>query len=217
MPVDSAEAKVPRAEQVADDRVAIAVATTASGQALAALLRELPGCLEAVGGIATVECQFDLALVSARDFLAAVDAAISAASWEPVRPGRVLDVPVAYGDAAGPDLDSVCRALDLTRTEFVRRHTGREYKVAMLGFTPGFAYLDGMAESLACPRRDTPRQWVAAGSVGIAGHRSGLYALAGPGGWQIIGRTNLELFDPSAANPFRLGAGDRIRFVAADA
>ena len=73
---------------------------------------------------------------------------------------------------------------------------------------------EGLAESLACSRREEPRQWVAAGSVGIAGQRSGLYALDGPGGWQIVGRTDLTLFDPAAAEPFRLGPGDRIRFVA---
>lgn len=202
--------------RVADDRVAVAAADTAHGQSLARRLRLLPGCIEAVGGIAVVECQFDLARVSAADFAASVAAECALATRAVPEPGRVHDVPVTYGGADGPDLQAVCKALGLDSQEFIRRHTAGSYRVAMLGFTPGFAYLDGMDETLAVPRRDMPRQFVPAGSVGIAGPRSGLYALDGPGGWQIVGRTSVTLFEPDADTPFRLAAGDRVRFVAAD-
>ena len=203
-------------KQIADDRVAITVGSTAEGQVLANHLRGLPGCVEAVGGTASVECQFDLAVTTADSFRAAVRRALGRFDQEHVSRGALHEITVVYGGAAGPDLDAVCRALDLTTAEFVRRHTEREYRVAMLGFTPGFAYLDGMAPSLACPRRDTPRRSVAAGSVGIAGARTGIYALDGPGGWQIVGRTTVKLFEPGSVDPFRLGAGDRVRFLAAE-
>ncbi len=200
---------------VADDRIAVAVADTAAGQVLADRLRLLPGCIEAVGGIAVVECQFDLAATSAADFAASVRAACERAAGDDAWPGRVHDIPVIYGGKDGPDLEPVCHSLGLDVTEFVRRHTAETYSVAMLGFTPGFAYLDGMDAALAVPRRETPRQHVSAGSVGIAGVRTGIYALDGPGGWQIIGRTPAALFDPEAEVPFRLAAGDRVRFVEA--
>jgi KipI family sensor histidine kinase inhibitor len=200
--------------RVADDRVAVTGLKPAHGQALAKRLRRLPGCIEAVGGIATVECQFDLSAISGEAFMAAAQGELSRGDLAPEPRGRLHEIPVVYGGAAGPDLAAVCAAVGVTHDEFVRRHTAHVYTVAMLGFTPGFAYLDGLDESLACARRETPRQRVAAGSVGIAGPRAGLYALDGPGGWQIVGRTDLTLFDPSAEEPFRLGPGDRVRFVA---
>ncbi len=201
---------------VADDRVAVAVADTAAGQQLARRLRQLPGCIEAVGGIAVVECQFDVATTSAASFAASVAAECALAVSDGAAPGAVHDIPVSYGGADGPDLETVCATLGLDRQEFIRRHTAGSYRVAMLGFTPGFTYLDGMDASLAVPRREMPRQFVPAGSVGIAGGRSGIYALDGPGGWQIVGRTAATLFDPDADAPFRLSAGDRVRFVETD-
>lgn len=203
--------------RVADDRVAISVADAASGQSLARRLRRLPGCLEAVGGIAVVECQFDLATASARDFLRSVAAECTREAGTAVEAGATHEIPVVYGGEAGPDLAQVCTALGIDRDEFVRRHTASAFRVAMLGFTPGFAYLDGTATSLAVPRRETPRRLVPAGSIGIAGERTGIYALDGPGGWQIVGRTAVTLFDAGAAEPFRLEAGDRVRFVKAGA
>ena len=203
--------------RVADDRFAIAVADTASGQALARRLRRLPGCLEAVGGIAVVECQFDPTRVPANVFLPSVAAECTRAAGTAVDAGTTHEIPVVYGGDEGPDLAKVCTALGIDRDEFVRRHTASVFRVAMLGFTPGFAYLDGTATSLAVPRRETPRRFVPAGSIGIAGERTGIYALDGPGGWQIVGRTAVTLFDADAAEPFRLEAGDRVRFVKADA
>lgn len=202
---------------VADDRVAVAVASTAAGQRLARRLRQLPGCIEAVGGIAVVECQFDLAAVHAEAFTRAVAAECEAAVSEADRPGRVHEIPVNYGGRSGPDLEAVCAAIGIDTGEFIRRHTTPTYRVAMLGFTPGFAYLDGMVTGLAVPRREMPRQFVPAGSIGIAGARSGIYALDGPGGWQIVGQTSATLFDPDADAPFLLAAGDRVRFVEAAA
>jgi len=100
--------------------------------------------------------------------------------------------------------------------EVVRLHTSATYRVCFLGFTAGFAYLGGLPEALNAPRLATPRRAVAAGSVGIAGSQTGIYPAETPGGWRLIGRTPLRMFDPQAQPPTRVQAGDRVRFVAID-
>ncbi len=127
--------------------------------------------------------------------------------------GRLIEVPVCYEGEAGPDLEDVARHCGMTPEEVIRRHSGVTYQVAMLGFAPGFTYLLGLPSELATPRLSTPRTRVAAGSVGIAGAQTGLYALPTPGGWRIIGRTVLRLFDVQRDEPFLIHAGDRVRFV----
>jgi len=104
----------------------------------------------------------------------------------------------------------------MTADELVALHTGREYRVDMLGFTPGFAFIGGLDDALNVPRRSEPRVRLEPGSVGIAGGRTGIYTLPGPGGWSIIGRTPVRLFDPASSEPFRLQAGMRVRFRAID-
>jgi len=105
----------------------------------------------------------------------------------------------------------------LSANELIALHTGQEYRVDLVGFTPGFVYIGGLDDVLHVPRRRQPRQHVEAGSVGIADGRTGLYALSGPGGWPLIGRTTFKLFDPRAAEPFPIRAGMRIRFVSISA
>ncbi len=130
--------------------------------------------------------------------------------------GRCVVIPVGYGGTWGPDLTEVARHAGLSEDEVVARHTGREYYCYMLGFTPGFAYLGGMDEALATPRLASPRTKIPAGSVGIAGAQTGIYPIDSPGGWQLIGRTPLKLFDPDAQPPTLLDAGLWVRFVAVD-
>jgi len=127
--------------------------------------------------------------------------------------GRLMELPVHYGGEDGPDLPEVAHYCALTPKEVVRRHSAVTYQVAMLGFAPGFTYLLGLPPELATPRLATPRTRVAAGSVGIAGAQTGLYALATPGGWRLIGRTTVTLFDAQQAEPFLVQAGDYVRFV----
>ncbi|MGC9346921.1 MAG: 5-oxoprolinase subunit PxpB [Anaerolineae bacterium] len=127
--------------------------------------------------------------------------------------GRFVEIPVHYGGEMGPDLKDVAEHCDLDPTEVIRRHTKPTYLVAMLGFAPGFTYLLGLPDELATPRLETPRMRVPPGSVGIAGNQTGIYALGTPGGWRIIGRTPLKLFDPERDDPFEVKAGDRVRFV----
>jgi inhibitor of KinA len=129
---------------------------------------------------------------------------------------RLVEVPVHYGGDVGPDLEAVAAHCRLTPDEVVALHAGAAYQVAMLGFAPGFAYLLGLPRALAMPRLASPRLRVTPGSVGIAGDQTGIYALSTPGGWRIIGRTDLTLFDATRDVPFTLQAGDRVRFVAVE-
>ena len=129
---------------------------------------------------------------------------------------RVVCIPVCYGGEFGPDLEFVARHAGLSMDEVIALHAAREYPVYLLGFTPGFPYLGGLPERIAAPRLETPRKLVAAGSVGIAGSQTGIYPVASPGGWRIIGRTPLRLFDPGRDQPFLAAAGDLIRFEPVD-
>jgi KipI family sensor histidine kinase inhibitor len=129
--------------------------------------------------------------------------------------GRSVEIPVRYGGEHGPDLAALAAHAGLGEDDVIARHCAVEYRVAMLGFSPGFPYLLGLDPLLAMPRLDTPRTRVAAGSVGIGGAQTGIYPQAGPGGWRIIGRTALALFDPLHDPPTLLAPGDRVRFIAA--
>ena len=126
----------------------------------------------------------------------------------------IVEIPVCYGGAFGPDLAFVAQHAGLSLTEVIDRHTAPEYLVHLIGFAPGFPYLGGMDARLATPRRPQPRPLVPAGTVGIAGPQTGIYSLPTPGGWQLIGRTPLALFNPEWTAPSRLRAGQRLRFVA---
>ena len=128
----------------------------------------------------------------------------------------VVEIPVCYGGEYGPDLLEVAQHCSLTPEEVIARHTAPTYRIYMLGFTPGFPYLGGMDPSIAAPRRKEPRIHIPAGSVGIAGEQTGVYPIVSPGGWQLIGRTPLRLFDPQKEQPILLSAGAGIRFVPID-
>jgi 5-oxoprolinase (ATP-hydrolysing) subunit B len=127
--------------------------------------------------------------------------------------GREIVIPVAYGGSAGPDLAEVAARTGLGEDEVVRLHSSVDYRVLVVGFAPGFAYLGPLPDRLELPRRAEPRVRVPAGSVAIAGRQTGVYPLATPGGWHIVGRTDVRLWDPSADPPALLRPGDRVRFV----
>jgi KipI family sensor histidine kinase inhibitor len=130
---------------------------------------------------------------------------------------NTVEIPVCYDSGCGPDLATVAEHARLSRDEVVARHTAPEYSVAMLGFAPGFPYLLGLEASLHVPRRATPRTRVPAGSVAIGGAQTGIYPRELPGGWHLIGRTPLVLFDPGRDPPCLLAPGDRVRFRAIEA
>jgi inhibitor of KinA len=130
---------------------------------------------------------------------------------------RVITIPVSYGGEFGPDLEFVATHNAITEDEVVAIHTSTPYLVYMLGFTPGFPYLGGMSERISAPRLDVPRVRIPVGSVGIAGKQTGIYPIESPGGWRLIGRTPLPVFDPLAENPFLFAAGDYLLFSAIQA
>jgi KipI family sensor histidine kinase inhibitor len=140
-------------------------------------------------------------------------------AWDAAAPGLgagdrpPIEIPVRYGGDEGPDLESVAARLGLATDAVVALHAGMTYRVFMLGFAPGFAYLGTLPAALSLPRRPEPRTSVPAGSVAIAARQTGVYPVATPGGWHLIGRTEMPLWDPSADPPARLAPGDRVRFV----
>jgi len=127
---------------------------------------------------------------------------------------RIIRVPVLYGGEAGPDLDEVAERNRLTPDKVIEIHSSADYLIYMLGFTPGFCYLGGMDERIATPRKAQPRLNIPAGSVGIADKQTGIYPIVSPGGWQLIGKTPLRLFDPARDPVFLFSPGDHIRFYA---
>lgn len=129
---------------------------------------------------------------------------------------RLVRIPVCYDKEFAPDLEFVAGANNLTIEEAIKIHTGKIYRVFMVGFLPGFAYLGETDERIAAPRKQVPRTRVEKGSVGIAGRQTGIYPFASPGGWQIIGRTDVELFTPDAEPPTHLQAGDAVQFYESD-
>ena len=172
-----------------------------------------PGVVNLHPAYASVLVSYDPRRVRPEEVRDAVAATLAAAGDAPLPDSRLVEIPVCYGGDFGPDLAEVAAACGLDREEVVREHSAAEYVVYFLGFSPGFPYLGGMAPRIAAPRRGTPRKRVAAGSVAIGGSQTGVYPLASPGGWQLIGRTPLMLFDPDAVPPAVLGLGDRVRFV----
>lgn len=127
-------------------------------------------------------------------------------------PKQVVEIPVAYGGEYGPDLGEVARAHNISEEEVIKLHSEPEYPIYMLGFVAGFPYLGGMNKAIATPRKKSPRLKIEAGSVGIAGEQTGIYSVESPGGWQIIGRTPLKLYDVNRNEPVLLKAGQYIKF-----
>jgi KipI family sensor histidine kinase inhibitor len=183
---------------------------------LAAALRRrgLPGVRDVVPAYCSVGVHFD----PVRTDLSALERAVrddtrDLGAIESLADRPIRAIPVRYGGDAGPDLDAVASWSGCSRDEVVERHVNRTYRVYMLGFVPGFAYMGRVDARIAAPRHRVPRERVAAGSVGIAGGQTGIYPMATPGGWQLIGRTGLVLFDADRTPASLLEPGDLVRFV----
>ena len=129
---------------------------------------------------------------------------------------RTILLPTLYSSEYGPDLQSVAEFTGLSVEEVIETHSKVDYLVYALGFSPGFPYLGGMSDRIACPRLSTPRIEIPAGSVGIAESQTGVYPMASPGGWQLIGRTPINMFNPDKTPPSVLAAGDLVKFVPLD-
>jgi KipI family sensor histidine kinase inhibitor len=180
---------------------------------LHAALRELdpPGVVELVPGYRTILIVAEPERAGVLDELAARLPGLELPPAEAVA-GETAEIPVVYD---GEDLPEVASLTGLDADEVVSRHTAPEYTVAFLGFSPGFPYLVGLDPALEVPRRETPRTSIPAGSVGLAGNQTGIYPTASPGGWQLIGHTEVTLFDPTRDPPALLAPGTRLRFTVA--
>lgn len=203
-----------------DERIDPEVNARVMACAHAVAARRLDGVRDVVPAFRSVTVYFDpLATDLERLGRLLRDAAPSGQSWGPPSGGpvpgqRTVEIPVCYDPEFAPDIEDVCRTADLGADEVVARHTSPEYRVYMLGFVPGFAYLGTVDPRIATPRRAVPRTAVARGSVGIAGSQTGVYPRQVAGGWNIIGRTPLSMVTLDADRPTRLAPGDRVRFRA---
>ncbi|WP_457741792.1 5-oxoprolinase subunit PxpB [Thermococcus sp.] len=169
--------------------------------------------IEVVPAYSSLAVMYDAALIDFEGVKRAIgELEFSAERFE----GKLVEIPVVYGSSYGPDLEFVAQYNGLTPDEVIEIHSKPVYRVYFLGFLPGFAYLGGMDERIATPRLEKPRLKVPAGSVGIAGKQTGIYPLESPGGWRIIGRTPLRLFNPEKEPPTLLQPGDRVKFVPID-
>jgi inhibitor of KinA len=169
--------------------------------------------IEIVPAFTTVTVTYDPLLVSYREVKEEIGTLLEDVSRGTDQPSRVVEIPVCYGGDLGPDLDFVASHNGLTPADVVAIHSEPDYLVYMIGFAPGFPYLGGMREKIATPRRDTPRTAVPKRSVGIGGSQTGVYPIESPGGWQLLGRTPLQLFRPDHDPPSLLEAGDTVHFT----
>jgi len=202
-----------KVKRVGDDLFEITTKTAAEARALAEPMRRWGGAEEVVPGLSS------LSLKCHPEDIAGLEAFLEAYRFSPqtvqAEAEPEITLWVHYGGSDGPDLGYVCEQLDLTEQGFIEQHCERLHRVELTGFTPGFCYLSGMQSATEIARRAQPRKFVPAGSVGCSRAYTGLYALAGPGGWPLIGRTDHLLFDPGRSPPFCLQAGQLVRFAAA--
>jgi len=196
---------------VFDDRISLAAHRDVLR--LTPLLGSVRGGVNVHPAYASILIDFDPLRICRFDVERAATELAAQAAAAPLPEPRTVDIPVAYGGEAGPDLEAVAALTGHTPDDVVAIHSNAEYLVYFLGFSPGFPYLGGLPESIAAPRLETPRRRVPAGSVAIGGHQTGVYPIASPGGWRIIGRTPLRLFEPDADPPVLLRMGDHVRFV----
>jgi KipI family sensor histidine kinase inhibitor len=180
--------------------------------------RPYPGIVDIVPTYRSLSIVFDPFAVSKKELRGLIETYIAEnrdmfAQASFARSSRTVKIPVRYGGEFGPDLAAVARHSGLSAEAVVNIHSSVKYKVYMLGFLPGFPYLGGLDERIACPRLKTPRTNVPAGSVGIAGSQTGMYPVDSPGGWRLIGRTPRRIFDKNSDKPFIVQPGDLIEFA----
>jgi inhibitor of KinA len=175
---------------------------------------QLRGVIEIAPAYNTLGVFYDATEVGFDELAREIEIADKAGRSGTAPPARLVEIPVCYGGEFGPDLNDIAQHTGLTPDDIIARHSAAEYVVSCIGFTPGFPYLSGLPNELSIPRRATPRKQVPAGSVAIGGSQTGVYPTSSPGGWHLIGRTRLRLFDVQQNPPALLQAGDRVRFRA---
>ena len=174
---------------------------------------EIQGISELVPTYRSIQVLYDPIKIGYDDLIGRLKELESSISEGTAGDYRIVEIPTLYGGEYGPDLEFVAEHNGITADEVVKIHTSTDYLLYMLGFTPGFSYLGGMSEKIATPRLKTPRTKIPAGSAGIAGAQTGIYPIDSPGGWQLIGRTPVKIYDPYREEPVLLSAGDYIRFT----
>lgn len=170
------------------------------------------GLVDLIPSYRSLLIQYDPLILAAEDLRALVLSALAEGKDAEFQEGPLVEIPVCYGGIFGPDLLEVAACLNLDPEEVIYIHSSTVYHIYMIGFTPGFPFLGGLDRRLHIPRKKTPRARVPSGSVGLAGEQTGIYSLDSPGGWQLIGRTPIQLFDPRRPQPIYLQAGQRVRF-----
>ena len=200
-----------------DDALRLSAPDRDERLARASQLQATGDWLEVVPGRRDVTVQFDPFRQGPDEAMAHLARTLATPAPHPSHTLETVELPVHFGGKDGPDLADISTRTGLSETEVISRLLSDPLRVDMLGFTPGFAYMSGLDAALEIPRLLQPRQQVPAGSIGLITGQCGLYALAGPAGWPIIGRTTLSLFDPASDNPFRLQPGMQVRLVDADA
>lgn len=173
----------------------------------------IKGVSEWVPGYSSLLVHYDPRVIQLAAVQNWVEGGLAIGLQEVGHPPKMVELLVHYGGEDGPDLPYVAEYHHLTPDDVVLKHTSPVYRVGMMGFMPGFAYLLGLDPTLATPRLSTPRTHIPAGSVGIAGYQTGVYPLDSPGGWQLIGRTAQALYDPGHEPYFALSPGDQVRFI----
>jgi len=159
---------------------------------------------------------YDPMIMELNELIETIKSIISRMNELKLPDAKVIEIPTLYGGEYGPDIEFVADHNKITIDEVIRIHTDMEYLIYMIGFTPGFPYLGGMSDKIQAPRLQNPRTKIPFGSVGIAGKQTGIYPVESPGGWQLIGRTPVKLYDPCRKQPVLLNAGDYIKFVQID-
>lgn len=195
------------------DRIDVALNLQVRALGLAVERAELAGVQEAVPTYRSLAIYYDPLTIDRTALKELIEGLQASGQHELEERPVVVEIPTVYGGEYGPDLAFVARSTGLSQDGVIRLHTEPLYHVYMLGFTAGFPYLGGMSEQLSVPRLPTPRLKVPAGSVGIAGTQTGVYPVESPGGWRIIGRTSLCLFDASRQVPTPILPGHKVRFV----
>ena len=177
---------------------------------------KIPGIVETVPTYRSLAVHYDPEVILYGTLVKKLKGLLGQLDSIQIPPSEVLEIPVLYGGEEGPDIAFVAEHNGKTVQEVIDIHTSTEYLIYMLGFTPGFTYLGGMSEEIATPRLKTPRVLIPGGSVGIAGAQTGVYPIDSPGGWQLIGRTPVRMYDPDRAEPILPQAGQYIKFYAID-
>lgn len=178
--------------------------------------KNIKGIIEIIPTYRSISIQYNPLIISMKELIDKLKEIYINIDSIQLPSAKIIEIPTVYGGEYGPDIEFVAQHNNISTEEVIKLHTSVDYLIYMLGFTPGFTYLGGLPKEIETPRLKTPRTKIPAGSTGIAGKQTGIYPIESPGGWQLIGRTPLKLYDPKRNPPIILNAGDYLRFISID-